>query len=70
MMEISICLSKSDRGCRSSRSEVFCKKGVLRNFTKFTGKHLCQSFFFNRVAGLIFKIDNKDTRTAPLASDK
>ena len=22
-------------------SEVFCKKGVLRNFTKFTGKHLC-----------------------------
>ena len=20
------------------------KKGVLRNFTKFTGKHLCQSF--------------------------
>ena len=25
--------------------EVFCKKGVLRNFAKFTGKHLCQSFF-------------------------
>ena len=37
---------------RSSRPEVFCKKGVLRNFTKFTGKHLCQSFFFNKVAGL------------------
>ena len=35
----------------SSRSEVFCKKGVLRNFTKFTGKHLCQSLFFNKVAG-------------------
>ena len=31
---------------RSSRPEVFCKKGVLRNFTKFTGKHLCQSLFF------------------------
>ena len=28
---------------RSSRPEVFCKKGVLRNFTKFTGKHLCQN---------------------------
>ena len=26
---------------------MFCKKGVLRNFTKFTGKHLCQSLFFN-----------------------
>ena len=27
------------------------KKCVLRNFTKFTGKHLCQSLFFNRFAG-------------------
>ena len=26
---------------RSSRSEVFCKEGVLRNFAKFTGKYLC-----------------------------
>ena len=31
---------------------MFCKKGVLRNFEKFTGKHLCQSPFFNKVAGL------------------
>ena len=31
---------------RSSRPEVFCKKGILRNFAKFTGKHLCQSIFF------------------------
>ena len=37
---------------RSSRPEVFCKKGVLRNFTKFAGKHLCQSSFFHKVAGL------------------
>ena len=28
------------------------KKGVLRNFTKFTGKHLFQSLFFNKIAGL------------------
>ena len=26
---------------RSSQPEVFCKKGILRNFAKFTGKHLC-----------------------------
>ena len=26
---------------RSSRPEVLYKKGVLRNFVKFTGKHLC-----------------------------
>ena len=37
---------------RSSLPEVFCKKGVLRNFAKFTGKHLCQSFIFNKVTGL------------------
>ena len=36
---------------RSSRPEVFCKKGVLRNFVKLTGKHLCQSLFYNKVAG-------------------
>ena len=24
---------------------MFCTKGVLKNFAKFTGKHLCQSLF-------------------------
>ena len=28
------------------------KKGVLKNFAKITGKHLCQSLFYNKVAGL------------------
>ena len=28
------------------------KKGVLKNFSKFTGKHMCQSPFFNRIACL------------------
>ena len=27
-------------------------KGILRNFAKFTGKQLCQSLFFNKVADL------------------
>ena len=31
---------------------MFCKKSVLRDFAKFTEKHLCQSLFFNKVAGL------------------
>ena len=30
---------------RSSCPDVFCKKGVFRNFAKFTGTHLCQSLF-------------------------
>ena len=37
---------------RSSRPELFCEKDVLRNFEKFTGKHLCRRLFFNKVAGL------------------
>ena len=46
-----VLLSKSGMA-RGSRPEGFCKKGVLKNFTKFTGKHLCQSLFFNEVAGV------------------
>ena len=36
--------------------EVFCEKGVLRNFAKFTGKHLCQSLLLIKVqvSGLQF----------------
>ena len=37
---------------KHSRPEMFYKKGVLRNFAKFTKRHLCQSHFFNKVAGL------------------
>ena len=37
---------------RSSRSEEFCKIYVLRNLVQFTGKHLCQSLFLNKVSGL------------------
>ena len=49
LLRLFLVISKS---CRSSCPEVFCEKGVLRNFTKFTGKHLCQSLFFSKVAGL------------------
>ena len=31
---------------------MFYKRAFLRNFTKFTGNHLCHSLFFNKVAGL------------------
>ena len=34
-----------NKDIRGSRFKVFYKKGVLKNFTKFTGKHLCQSSF-------------------------
>ena len=28
------------------------RKGVITNLAKFTGKHLCQSLFFNKVTSL------------------
>ena len=38
--------------CRSSHRRCSVRKGALRNFAKFTGKHPCQSLFYNKVAGL------------------
>ena len=35
---------------KSSHQRCSIRKGILRYFTKFTGKHLCQSLFFNKVA--------------------
>ena len=35
---------------RSCHPEVFCKKAVLKNFAKFTGKQLCQSLLFKKAA--------------------
>ena len=37
---------------RSSHQRCPVRKGVLRNFATFTRKHLCQSLYFNKVAGL------------------
>ena len=48
--------SNSDRKSMFRSSHRMCSvtKRVLRNFSKFTGKHLCQILFFNKVAGLLF----------------
>ena len=45
----SIILTISFKIFRSSHPEVFCKKRVAKSFSKFTEKHLCWSFFFNKV---------------------
>ena len=37
---------------RSSHQRCSIIKGVLRNFARFTGKHLCQDLFFDKVSGL------------------
>ena len=43
-------------GFRSSQLRCSVRKGALRNFANFTGKHLCQSLFFNEVADLRLQI--------------
>ena len=41
--------------------EVFCKKDLLRNFAKFTGKHLFNGLCLNKVAGLVCNFIKKKT---------
>ena len=54
----SISLVWSEINCRSSHWRCSVKKYVLKSFTKSTGKHLCQSLFFNKEAGLRSKVCN------------
>ena len=39
-------------GSEAATRGVLLRKGVLSSFAKLTGKHKCQSFLFNEVAGL------------------
>ena len=50
MSFIEMCILKGE--ITEQSTEVLYEKGVLRNFTKLTGKHKCQSLFFNKIAGL------------------
>ena len=56
---------KTEKFCKPKVSgscpEVFCKKGILKNFTKFTGKHLRQSLIFYKVSGLSLQLIKKET---------
>ena len=47
---------KDPNDYRISRPEGFCKRGVLKHFAKFTGKHLCQSTWACRPATLFKKM--------------
>ena len=39
---------------------MFCKKSILRNFAKLTGKHLCQNLFLSKVEMTDKKIPSTD----------
>ena len=44
-------MKNTPRNLQAQPPEMFCKKVVLKNFANFTGKHLHQRPFFNKVAG-------------------
>ena len=46
---------------RSSHRRCSIKNGVLKNFAKLTGKHLCQSLVFNKVADSACNFIKKET---------
>ena len=46
------CIHCEPRFSGSSHRKCSVRKGVLRNFAKFTGNHMFQSLFFNKIAGL------------------
>ena len=45
-------IDKNKSFLKKQPPEGFCKKGILKNSTKFTRKHLCWSLFFNKVSDL------------------
>ena len=45
-------IGKNCQNGRSSHQRFSVKKGALKNYTKFTGKHLGWESLFNKVAGL------------------
>ena len=49
LLKSTLCMPPKNKALKLISEAVaqrcFVKRGVLRNFTKFTGKHLCQSLF-------------------------
>ena len=60
---ITFILKKSPR---SSHRRCSVTKGVLRNFAKFPGEDLCQSLFFNKVAGQACNFIKKESLAPPV----
>ena len=46
------CTGKFCYWCGNFQNTEAASEAFLKNFTKFIGKRLCQSLFFNKVAGL------------------
>ena len=54
---------KSNIFIQKQPQKVLCEKRCSGNFGKFTGKHLCQDLFLNKVTGLSCNFIKKETLT-------
>ena len=54
---------------RSNHRRCSVKKGVLKNFSKFIGKHLCWSLFLNKITGWGLHFIKKETPTQVLSCE-
>ena len=54
---------------RTSRQEVLYKKGLLKNFTKFKGKHPCQSLFLIKLLASNCNFIKKETLAQVLSCE-
>ena len=73
LLKSTLCMPPKNKALKLISEAVaqrcFVKRGVLRNFTKFTGKHLCQSLFFNKVAGQACNFIKKETLAQVLSCE-
>ena len=53
----------------SSLSQILFKMSFYKNLGKFTGKHMCQSLFFNKVAGASCNFIKKEILVQVFASE-
>ena len=60
--------STLEAGVKGSRSRMFFKKGVLKSFAIFTGKHLCWSLFFEDFRHATLLKRDSDTGVFPWIS--
>ena len=57
------------KNTRSKHQRCSMIKVVLINFTKFTGKHLCERFFFNKLAGQACNFIKKESLVQVLSCE-
>ena len=55
--------------CRSSRPEMFCKKGVLRNFAKFTGNGCARATFLMTLQAQVCNFIKQGTQAQVFACE-